>query len=72
MVIAAKNKERADLVETERVQKDKMLEATERERIVSLAQIEKEKAIELEKKNIQDAIRERLTMENRCGRTAGN
>jgi uncharacterized membrane protein YqiK len=63
VVIAAKNKERADLVETERVQKDRMLEATERERIVSLAQIEKEKAIELEKKNIQDAIRERLTME---------
>lgn len=63
VVIAAKNKERADLVETERVQKDKMLEATERERIVSLAQIEKEKAIEMEKKNIQDAIRERLTME---------
>ncbi|UOE38780.1 flotillin family protein [Chryseobacterium oryzae] len=63
VVIAAKNKERADLVETERVQKDKMLEATERERIVSLAQIEKEKAIELEKKNIQDVIRERLTME---------
>ncbi|WP_415326904.1 flotillin family protein [Chryseobacterium sp. MMS23-Vi53] len=63
VVIAAKNKERADLVETERVLKDKALEATERERIVSLAQIEKEKAIELEKKTIQDAIRERLTME---------
>jgi hypothetical protein len=31
------------LVETERVLKDKALEATERERIVSLAQIEKEK-----------------------------
>ncbi|WP_419868656.1 flotillin family protein [Chryseobacterium sp. CT-SW4] len=63
VVIAAKNKERADLVETERVEKDKALEATERERIVALAQIEKEKAIELEKKSIQDAIRERLTME---------
>ncbi|WES96307.1 SPFH domain-containing protein [Chryseobacterium arthrosphaerae] len=63
VVIAAKNKERADLVETERVLKDKALEATERERIVSLAQIEKEKAIELEKKSIQDVIRERLTME---------
>ncbi len=63
VVIAAKNKERADLVETERVLKDKALEATERERIVSLAQIEKDKAIELEKKTIQDAIRERLTME---------
>ena len=63
VVIAAKNKERADLVETERVMKDRALEATERERIVSLAQIEKDKAIELEKKSIQDAIRERLTME---------
>lgn len=63
VVIAAKNKERADLVETERVLKDTALEATERERVVSLAQIEKEKSIELEKKNIQDAIRERLTME---------
>lgn len=63
VVIAAKNKERADLVETERVLKDKALEATERERIVSLAQIEKDKAIELEKKSIQDAIRERLSME---------
>jgi len=63
VVIAVKNKERADLVETERVLKDKALEATERERIVSLAQIEKDKAIELEKKTIQDAIRERLTME---------
>lgn len=63
VVIAAKNKERADLVETERVLKDKALEATERERVVSLAQIEKDKAIELEKKSIQDAIRERLTME---------
>ncbi len=63
MVIAAKNKERADLVETERVQKDKMLEATERERIVALADIEKDKAVELEKKNIQDVIRERLAKE---------
>lgn len=63
VVIAAKNKERADLVETERVLKETALEATERERVVSLAQIEKEKSIELEKKNIQDAIRERLTME---------
>ncbi|AQY22449.1 flotillin family protein [Riemerella anatipestifer] len=63
VVIAAKNKERADLVETERVQKDKMLEATERERIVALADIEKDKAVELEKKNIQDVIRERLAKE---------
>jgi uncharacterized membrane protein YqiK len=63
VVIAAKNKERAELVETERVQKDRMLEATERERVVALADIEKDKAVEVEKKNIQDVIRERLIKE---------
>ncbi|GAA5028430.1 flotillin family protein [Marivirga lumbricoides] len=63
VIIAAKNKERAEAVETERVQKDRDIEATERERIVALAQIEKEKAVEIEKKNIQDAIRERVVME---------
>ena len=63
VIIASKNKERAEAVETERVQKDKEIEATERERVVALAQIEKEKAVELEKKNIQDVIRERVAME---------
>ncbi|WP_236138859.1 flotillin family protein [Mongoliitalea daihaiensis] len=63
VIIAAKNKERAEAVETERVKKDRDIEATERERIVALAQIEKEKAVEIEKKNIQDAIRERVAME---------
>lgn len=44
IIVAAKNKQRTDAVETERVEKDRMLEATERERIVTLAQIEKEKS----------------------------
>lgn len=63
VIIAAKNKERAEAVETERVQKDKEIEATERERVVAIAQIEKDKAVEVEKKNIQDTIRERVAME---------
>jgi uncharacterized membrane protein YqiK len=63
VIVAAKNKERTDAVETERVQKDKMLEATEREIIVTLAQIEKEKVVEVEKKNIQDVIRDRVVLE---------
>ena len=63
VIIALKNKERAEAVETERVMKDRDIEATERERVVALAQIEKEKAVEMEKKNIQDAIRERVAME---------
>ncbi|WP_211237837.1 flotillin family protein [Aquimarina latercula] len=63
IIVAEKNKQRTDAVETERVEKDRMLEATERERIVTLAQIEKEKVVEVEKKNIQDVIRDRVTLE---------
>ena len=63
IIVAKKNKERTDAVETERVQKDKDLEATERERIVTIAQIEKEKAVEEERKNIQDVIRDRVAVE---------
>lgn len=63
IIVAQKNKERTDAVETERVHKDRDLEATDRERAVSLAQIDKEKAIEVEKKHIQDVIRERVIVE---------
>ena len=63
VIVAAKSKERTDAVETERVEKDRGLEITERERIVTLAQIDKEKAVEVEKKNIQDVIRERVIVE---------
>ncbi len=63
VIVAKKNKERTDAVETERVQKDRDLEATERERVVTIAQIEKEKAVEEERKNIQDVIRDRVAVE---------
>ena len=63
VIVALRNKERTDQVEKERVEKDRMLEATERERVVALADIEKEKAIEVEKKAIQDVIRERVIVE---------
>lgn len=63
VIVALRNKERTDQVEKERVEKDRMLEATERERVVALAAIEKDKAIEVEKKAIQDVIRERVIVE---------
>ena len=63
VIVAAKNKERTDAVETERVEKDRGLEITERERVVTLAEIDKEKAVEVEKKNIQDVIRQRVMVE---------
>lgn len=63
IIVAAKSKERTDAVETERVEKDRGLEIAERERVVTLAEIEKEKAIEVEKKNIQDVIKDRVMVE---------
>ncbi len=63
VIVAAKSKERTDAVETERVEKDRGLEIAERLRVVTLAEIEKEKAIEIEKKNIQDVIKERVMVE---------
>jgi hypothetical protein len=63
IIVAEKSKERTEAVETERVQKDRDLEATDRERFVALAQIDKEKAVEVEKRNIQEVIRERVMVE---------
>lgn len=63
VIVAQKNKERTDAVETERVEKDRLLEVNERERVVTLAEIEKEKSIEEERKNIQGIIRERVSIE---------
>ena len=63
IIVARKNKERTEAVETERVEKDRLLEVTERERIIGLATIEKDKAIEVERRNIQDVIRERVIVE---------
>tara|TARA_B100000029_G_scaffold188989_1_gene186762 strand:- start:782 stop:2950 length:2169 start_codon:yes stop_codon:yes gene_type:complete len=63
IIVALRNKERTDQVEIERVEKDRQLEVTERERVVGLADIEKDKAIEIEKRNIQEVIRERVMVE---------
>ncbi len=63
VLIAQRNKERTDAVEIERVERDRSLEAIERERVTALKSIEKEKSVEIEKKEIQDVIRERLSVE---------
>lgn len=63
ILVALRNKERTDAVELERIIRDKTLEATERERVVGLAMVEKDKALETEKRNIQEVIRERVIVE---------
>ncbi|MBH1940767.1 flotillin family protein [Mobilitalea sibirica] len=63
VIVALKAKESTDAVETERVDRKKLLERTEKEKLIELANIEKEKAVEIERKNIQAVIRERVTVE---------
>lgn len=43
IIVAAKNKEKTHAVETERVERDRQLEVTERLRVVGVADVEKEK-----------------------------
>ena len=63
ILVAQRSKERTDAVEIERITRDKNLEIIERERAVGLASVEKEKALELERRNIQEVIRERVMVE---------
>jgi len=63
IIVAQRSKERTDAVEQERINQARMLEATERERVVELARIEKEKSLEEERKHIQEVIRERVIVE---------
>ncbi len=61
--VAQKNRERVVAVEQERVLKDQHLEAIGREREVELKRISKEKALEVEKKEIADVIRSRIVVD---------
>ena len=65
VIVAEKSKERTEAIENERVEKDRLLELNERERVVTLAQIEKDKALEEERKHIQDIIKERLAVDKK-------
>lgn len=63
VIVALRAKESTDAVEIERVDRKRLLERTEKEKLIELAVIEKEKAVEVEKKNIQIVIRERVAVE---------
>lgn len=63
VLVAQRNKERTDVVELERVKRDQELESIERERVTTLKEIEKEKSVEVERKAIQEVIRERVIVE---------
>ena len=63
IIVAQRNKERTDKVEQERVEKERELEHAERLKLVGVAEIEKDKVVEEEKKLLQEVIRDRVAAE---------
>jgi uncharacterized membrane protein YqiK len=63
VAIAQKAREREIAVETERVEKARALEAIGREREVALVGIARDKEVEIQKKEIANVIRDRISVE---------
>ena len=61
--VAENNRKRAVAVEEEKVIRARDLEIVDREKEVTLQRIEKDKAVEVQKKAIADVIRERIVVE---------
>ncbi|MBK6908972.1 MAG: hypothetical protein IPH08_18410 [Rhodocyclaceae bacterium] len=61
--VAANNRQRAVAIEEERVTRARLLEIVDREKEVTLQTIDKDKAVEVQKKAIADVIRERVIVE---------
>ena len=65
IIVAQKNKERTEAVENERIETDRLLEVERKERSVGEAKIDKEKALEIKKRDIQAIIKERKAEEKK-------
>lgn len=63
MSVAAKNKERVLAIESERIEKDRVLEVIARERETELTRIAADKEVEAEKREIANVVRERIAVE---------
>jgi uncharacterized membrane protein YqiK len=61
--VAENNRKRAVAIEEEKVTRARDLEIVDREKEVALQKIDKERALEVQKKAIADVIRERIVVE---------
>ncbi|HRH16439.1 MAG TPA: hypothetical protein PKV17_04260 [Aquabacterium sp.] len=61
--VAENNRKRAVAIEEEKVTRARELEVVDREKEVTLQKIDKDKAVEVQKKAIADVIRERIVVE---------
>ncbi|MDI3386294.1 SPFH domain-containing protein [Streptomyces sp. B-S-A8] len=63
VAVAQKNRERVIAVESERIEKDRLLEVIARDRETELTRIAAQKEVEAEKREIADVIRERVAVD---------
>ncbi|CAL9610213.1 hypothetical protein SUDANB15_05590 [Streptomyces sp. enrichment culture] len=63
VAVAAKNRERVIAVESERIEKDRLLEVIARDRETELTRIAAEKEVEAEKREIAEVVRERVAVD---------
>ncbi|GAB4411204.1 MAG: flotillin family protein [Microscillaceae bacterium] len=63
IIILRKEKEAIEARKTEEVEKERQIAATDREKAVELAQIEKTKNVEQDRRDIQKTIKERIELE---------
>ncbi|MCP2319806.1 putative membrane protein YqiK, contains Band7/PHB/SPFH domain [Nocardia amikacinitolerans] len=63
IAVAEKNRERVIAIESERIEKDRLLEVTDRDRAVSLAQIANERELETERRTVSEVVRERVAVD---------
>jgi uncharacterized membrane protein YqiK len=63
VAVAQKNRERVIAVESERIEKDRLLEVIARERATELSRISKDKEVEAERREVADVVRERIAVD---------
>jgi uncharacterized membrane protein YqiK len=63
VAVAEKNRERVIAIETERIDKDRMLEVIGRQRETELSTIAKDKEVEAEKRAVAEVVRERIAVD---------
>ncbi|WP_278263045.1 flotillin family protein [Nocardia sp. AG03] len=63
VAVAEKNRERVIAIESERIEKDRLLEVADRDRAVSLAHIANEREVETERRTVAEVVRERVAVD---------
>lgn len=63
VAVADKNRERVIAIESERIEKERLLEVVERDRAVALAEIANEREVETERRSVAEVVRERVAVD---------